>query len=387
MNQKEKIIDIFEQTAQSLEQGKIGKKITVGITTIGSEHGEKNMIDGAILAKKLYPNIDIELIGPKNDSNIKTHIVDDKRDMYNFMEELLENKKIDACVTMNYNFPVGVSTVGKYISPALGRQVYLASTSGLSSHNKIKNLVRNMVNGLAVAKTYGIKQPTIGIMNTEGVKIAKSVVEDIINSGYEIKMGESIRYKDEALILRGNDVINPEVDVIVCDSLMGNMLIKIFSTYSSGGNFESVGHGYGIAVGDGYDKNILIISSASGPNVIANSVKYAYDMVQGKILRVSKREYTKLKQTNYEKIIEKYTSNLKGYDKRKAVMEKKQKDLLGLTETITGLDHLQMISAMELLESFGIDSSSACGCIRPVIKVGMDDLGKSINILKEHGYL
>jgi len=47
------------------------------------------------------------------------------------MEELLDKHEIDACVTMHYNFPLGVSTVGRLITPAKGKEILLATTTVL----------------------------------------------------------------------------------------------------------------------------------------------------------------------------------------------------------------------------------------------------------------
>ena len=64
--------------------------------------------------------------------------------------------------------------------------------------------------------------------------------------------------------MRGNDVLQGTPDVMVCDSLTGNVLIKMLSSFTTGGSFESTGYGYGPGIGRDYDKLVLIISRASG---------------------------------------------------------------------------------------------------------------------------
>lgn len=64
--------------------------------------------------------------------------------------------------------------------------------------------------------------------------------------------------------MRGNDVLQGTPDVLVCDSLTGNVLVKMLSAYSTGGNFEVAGSGYGPGVGKRYRKLIHIVSRASG---------------------------------------------------------------------------------------------------------------------------
>lgn len=389
----ERIAQLFEKTAESLEKGEIGSSIPIGITTIGNEHGHNTMIEGAILAKKLYPNVEIVLIGEENDTGFETVVVDNTRDMNIVMEEYLDTGVIKAAVTMNYNFPVGVSTVGKYISPSTGMPVYISATAGLSSQGKISCLIKNAINGIIVAKATGVKKPSIGMLNVEGAGIAKKILCEIIKSGYEIDLGQSIRYKEEDVILRGNDLINPNVDVIVCDTLTGNMIIKFFSTYASGGNFEATGHGYGPAVGDGWEKNIVIISAASGPAVIANAVKYAYDMVKGEISRVSRREYRKLSQTDYLTLIRNKTDHIiPAITEDFSLVNENDvgneiRKCQEFTETIVGIDMMEVDSAKKILDDNNIENVIAMGCVSPVIKVSMDDLAQSLKILKEKGFL
>jgi len=61
-------------------------------------------------------------------------------------------------------------------------------------------------------------------------------------------------------ILRGNDLIYGAVDVCVTDTLTGNVLVKVFGAYNTGGNYESLGWGYGPSVGEDWPYVISIIS-------------------------------------------------------------------------------------------------------------------------------
>jgi len=54
------------EIANAIESGEFGKKIKIGLTTLGSEHGVDNLVDGAHLAKSNL--FDIVLIGPKGDN-------------------------------------------------------------------------------------------------------------------------------------------------------------------------------------------------------------------------------------------------------------------------------------------------------------------------------
>ena len=119
-NVKKMIGKVFNDIADALETGQFGQKVRVGVTTLGSEHGVENVIEGAELAQKRDPSIEVVLIGPKSNSKLTQVIVESEDEGYKKMEEMLDNGELDACVTMHYNFPIGVSTVGRVITPGRG---------------------------------------------------------------------------------------------------------------------------------------------------------------------------------------------------------------------------------------------------------------------------
>ena len=69
--------------------------------------------------------------------------------------------------------------------------------------------------------------------------------------------------------MRGNDLLVGACDVMVTDSLTGNILMKMMSSYCTGGSYEAVGYGYGPGIGEGYDRLVMIVSRASGAPVLA----------------------------------------------------------------------------------------------------------------------
>ena len=52
--------------------------------------------------------------------------------------------------------------------------------------------------------------------------------------------------------MRGNDVLRASSDILVMDSLTGNVLSKLLSSYTTGGSFEAAGYGYGPGIGENY---------------------------------------------------------------------------------------------------------------------------------------
>ncbi|MBG0763582.1 MAG: glycine reductase, partial [Tissierellales bacterium] len=148
--------------AEGIESGSFGSKIKIGLTTIGSEHGQDNLIKGAELAQKKNKDLEVVLIGKNNHSNLETIEVENESDMHKKMEELLESGYISGCVTMHYNFPVGVSTVGRLTTPGKGKETFLATTTGTSSVDRSEAMVKNAIHGIIAAKASGIDNPTLG---------------------------------------------------------------------------------------------------------------------------------------------------------------------------------------------------------------------------------
>ena len=233
---KKVIADVFLEVANAIESGEFGKKFKIGLTTLGSEHGVKNLVDGAELANSGL--FDIVLIGPKYDTDLEVVEVNDEADMHCKMEELLDSGYIDACVTMHYNFPIGVSTVGRVITPAKGKEMILATTTGTSATNRIEAMIRNAIYGVSTAKSIGIKKPTVGILNVDGARQVEKGLKELKDGGYDIEFAESIR-ADGGCVMRGNDLLVGAPDVMVTDTLSGNIFMKVFSSFNTGGDFEA----------------------------------------------------------------------------------------------------------------------------------------------------
>lgn len=195
---------------------------------------------------------------------------------------------MDAGVTMHYSFPIGVSTVGRVITPAKGKHMYLATTTGTSALNRVEALVKNALYGIITAKACGVAEPTIGLLNIDGVRQAELVLKQLAENGYPIHFAQSNR-SDGGAIMRGNDLLAGTCDVMVMDSLTGNILQKIFSSYNTGGNYEALGFGYGPGVGEEMDKLIMIVSRASGAPVVSGAIEFADELIRGDFIQIQKR--------------------------------------------------------------------------------------------------
>lgn len=376
------IAKVFEDIANAIESGSFASAKRVALTTLGSEHGEGNLLEGALLAKKLYPNLDIALIGRKNDTELFTYEVETEEEMYKVMEEKLDSKEIAACVTMHYNFPIGVSTVGRVTTPAKGKELILATTTGTSSANRVEAMVKNAVAGIITAKSLGIEDPSLGILNLDGARTAEKILKEIAAAGYSINFAESKR-ADKGVVMRGNDLLLATPDVMVTDSLTGNVLMKMFSSFTSDGEYEVSGYGYGPGVGEGFNRNILIISRASGAPVIANALKYAFDIASGDIEKHAETEYQSLAKLNWQSIIDKYTAKkeAKSTDEK---IEAPSKEVV--TAQISGVDVMDIDDAVHMLWKAGIYAEGGMGCTGPVVLVNTSKFDKALELIKKEGF-
>ena len=138
------------------------------------------------------------------------------------MEELLDAGEIDACVTMHYNFPIGVSTVGRVVTPARAKEMFIATTTGTSATDRVEAMVRNAIYGISTAKACGIERPSVGILNLDGARQVEKVLLSIKDQGYDFDFAESMR-ADGGSVMRGNDLLIGVPDVMVTDTLTGNL--------------------------------------------------------------------------------------------------------------------------------------------------------------------
>lgn len=374
------ISDVLLEVADAIESGNFGKKIRVGLTTLGSEHGPENLINGAILADKGM--FEIVLIG-KGAEGFTSYEVETEDEMYKKMEELLDAGEIDACVTMHYNFPIGVSTVGRVVTPARAKEMFIATTTGTSATDRVEAMVRNAIYGISTAKACGIERPSVGILNLDGARQVEKVLLSIKDKGYDFDFAESMR-ADGGSVMRGNDLLIGVPDVMVTDTLTGNLLMKVFSSFNTGGDFEAQGFGYGPGIGEDYDRRVLILSRASGSPVVANALRYAYDIVKGQVNIMAREEYKKALKCGLDKEL----ADLKSKKAPKTESEEvvaPPKEVV--TEGIAGVDILDLEDAVKALWKDGIYAESGMGCTGPIVMVSPEKLDKAIESLKKNDFV
>lgn len=375
---KKLVAQTFMEIADALENNSvIGERIKIGITNMGSEHGADNINRACDLAKSDL--FDIVIIGEKY-KDYECYECATEDEMYKKMEELLDNGTINACVTLHYNFPLGVSTVGRVITPGFGKEMFIANTTGMSSPDRVEQMIRNALCGIIAAKSCGVEKPTVGILNVEGAKTVEKALKQLKENGFDIEFAESAR-ADGGIAMRGNDLLMGTADVMVCDSLTGNLLMKMFSSFNSGGSYETLGYGYGPGIGEGFDRNIFIISRASGSPVIANALKYAYDTCKHNIQAINKEVYKVAKKAKLTDVIPKKQAKQESSDEVKMPA----KELV--EATVSGIDILEIEDAVKALWKENIYAESGMGCTGPIVQISDANKAKAEEILRKNNFI
>ncbi len=294
------------------------------------------------------------------------------------MTSMLECGELDGCVTQHFDFPIGVSTVGKVMTPGKGKEMIIATTTGTTSTNRVEGMVKNAISGISVAKASGIKNPKVGILNLDGARQVERILRETQEGGYDISFTESLR-ADGGAVMRGNDLLAGTPDVMVCDSLTGNLLIKIFSSFTTGGNYETVGAGYGPGIGENYDKLVNIVSRASGAPLIAEALRFCATCAENKVLDIARDEFKSANVAGLKEFIDKTT---KKANKSQEEEEVKMPPKKVVTFSIAGIDILELENACKALWKEGIYSESGMGCTGPIVLVADEDGEKAQQVLK-----
>ena len=386
------VAELFGEMAEGLETGRFGRRPRVGLTVLGSEHGPEEMVTGAELAARADGGVEVVLVGPVSPEDARGRGLaavwaSDEAAQHARMEELLDSGELDACVTMHYTFPIGVSTVGRVVTPARGREMFVATTTGTSGTDRVENMVKNAVYGIAAARACGVSRPSVGILNVDGARQVERALRKLDGNGYAVRFAESAR-ADGGAVMRGNDLLMGVPDVMVCDTLTGNLLMKVFSSFTTGGDYEASGYGYGPGVGEGYERIIMILSRASGAPVVAGAIRYAADLVRGNLKRVAEAEFAAARNAGWPSL-----GDVPGQQAQKAAGRADTGAGIAppaakvVTHEIPGVDILQLEDAVQALWAAGIYAESGMGCTGPIVMVAQEDTDAAVGLLGERGYL
>jgi len=369
--------EVLLETAQGLRTGQMKKTNRIGLTTLGSEIEVQELVRGAEIAMQKNATLEVHIIGPTSSKHLPHIPAETEDEVHTILENLLDHQELDGVVTMHYPFPIGVATVGKVVTPARGKTMYIATTTGTTDTERIQAMVKNAVFGIAAAKADGVEQPTVGILNVEGARQVERHLNKMQEQGYLFTWGNSLR-REGGHILRGNDLIMGSVDVVVTDTLTGNILMKLFGAFSTGGNYETSGYGYGPGIGENFGRLVCILSRASGTPVVAGAIEYCASMVRGNWQNIAAQEITKARQAGWQIPVVETVS------KDEEVNAPPQK----VTDAqIAGVEILELEDAVKSLWKHNIYAASGMGCTGPIVMVAAGDYEQAVKVLKTNGFL
>ena len=244
-------------------------------------------------------------------------------------------------------------------------------------------MVKNTIAGIALAKASGISKPTVGILNIDGASVVERALRKLMDNGFDMSFAESSR-ADGGALMRGNDLLRGTPDVMVADSLTGNLMMKIFSAFNTGGSYEAQGFGYGPGIGEEAERLVGIISRASGAPVIAGAMRLIADAAAGDLMKVYARELKAARDAGLNDILQEL--------KPKAAAEKATETVKAPPEKITdseigGIDILDIETARDTLWAKELFARTGMGCTGPIVMVAKEDLESARAILKASEFI
>lgn len=351
------------------------RRVSVALTALGSELPVEDLVMAAQLASD---EVNAVVIGPKSADGLQHVLAEELPDAHCKMNELFKKNEIDAAVTLHYPFPLGVATITCLVCPATGRKMVLASTTGSSDTVRVAAMIKNTISGIALAKALGVEKPTVGILNIDNAPSVERALNKLANNGYSLTWAGSHR-ADGGALMRGNDLIQGTPDVMVCDSLTGNLLVKLWSASQSGGNIETVGCGYGVGLGLEQKNPIVIISRASGIPVIAKAMRFCGKIVAGNVMQRWQDEWQSANQSGLTDILKELQVAPISNSSAESI---KMPEKTVVSEEIHGIDILEIEDAKSTLWQEGIYAETGMGCTGPVVMVNPETLDQARIALK-----
>ena len=252
MSDTKKLVgEILHEILDAAKSG--GPRTSVGLLSRGSELGPEEMIRGGLLAQQENPEIRVVMIGPKPADApdlawIETE--DCEKDIADAMEQALKEKThrrgCGAALSLSHRGHHHRSGTyprqGKAHDPRLHHGDELLPPGG--EHGAQCPLWGGH------RQSHGDPGSHRGDSQRGG---GSAGLFRALNSLKEAGIPPHLRLpafaKTEVPYSRGNDILGGAVDVCVADSLTGNVLMKMFASYSTGGGYEALGWGYGPSCG------------------------------------------------------------------------------------------------------------------------------------------
>jgi len=353
----------------------------IGLMAFGSELGAAELAEGARRAMEEQDGLEVTLIGPPLPESGDLRWIETapcEADVVAAMESALREGVIEGAVALHYPFPLGVATVGRIVVPGNGRELLIATSTGASATDRVEAMVKNALLGRAVARSLGHSAPSLGVLNIEGAQAALRLLKGLVEGGYPLNFGRSGR-SDGGALLRGNDLLSGAVDICLCDTLTGNVLVKLFSAFTTGGSREALGWGYGPSVGEGWPSVVSIISRASGAPVMAGALAFTARAVRSGLPRLVEEEFALARKAGLDRLLQR--------EAPKTEETVTPPPAEPTDEEIHGIDVLLLDDAVRSLWKAGIYAESAMGCTGPVVKLAAARKTEAEVILLKAGYI
>ncbi|WP_300810045.1 glycine/sarcosine/betaine reductase complex component C subunit alpha [uncultured Desulfovibrio sp.] len=362
-----------------------GPERRIALMVGGGELGAEELLRGARMAQEARPGLRVLAIGkpePGWEDLDWLPCEDSDEARAAALDAAFAEGRIDGAVALHYPFPIGVTTIGRMQTPGCGRPLFVASCTGMSHARRGPALLLNAIYGLAAAKAAGIARPSLAFLNQDGAAQALRALQRLRDAGYDVNFGTSGR-GDGGSLLRGNDLVAGTVDVLVCDSLTGNALVKVFATFTSGGYRETVGWGYGPSVGEGWSRVVSIISRASGAPVAAQALQLAATCSAADLPGIVTRELAAARAAGLDEAL----AQLAPAAPAAAASAPAAPPAVPVDAQITGVDVLDLEPATQALWKENIYAENAMGCTGPVIRVQASHKERAVAILQREGFL
>lgn len=363
-----------------------GPERRIGLMVGGGELGAEELLRGARMAQEARPGLRVLAIGTQVDGWDDLDWLpceDSDEGRAAALDAAFSEGRIEGAVALHYPFPIGVTTIGRVQTPGRGTPLFIASCTGMSHARRGPALLLNAVYGLAAARAAGIARPTLAFLNQDGAAQALRALQRLRDAGYDVELGSSGR-GDGGSLLRGNDLVAGAVDVLVCDSLTGNALVKVFATFTSGGYRETVGWGYGPSTGEGWERVVSIISRASGAPVVAQALQLTATCTAANLPGIVARELAAARAAGLDEALAGLAPAAPAAASSSAPVPP---PAVPVDAQIAGVDVLDLEPATQALWKENIYAESAMGCTGPVIRVQASVREKAAAILQREGYL
>lgn len=116
--------------------------------------------------------------------------------------------------------------------------------------------------------------------------------------------------------------------------------------------------------------------------MIANAIRYAGQLVRGKVFEVAKEEFAAVKKAGLKDILDALKASQKP-----AAEDVKEPPKEIVTAQIAGIEVMDLEDAVKALWKINIYAESGMGCTGPIVRVSEANLAKAEEELKKAGYV